>query len=230
MISFLIPYRENGPERASSLDFVLRNVDHFFPGEEIILGDCQTHDGQFNRSMARNEAAKQAHGDVFVFLDADSYVYPWQLKEAINHVLTFGWVFPYTTYYELTEAASEYFKAHAAIGDFPDPFVHVFPSEEAPTASVGGCVLVTPEVFEAVNGYDERFIGWGEEDRAFALAVSTLFPTTMGAIEGPIYHLWHPAPEETRFGQPHFDANRKLCNYYRQAEGDQHLMRNLVGK
>ena len=58
------------------------------------------------------------------------------------------------------------------------------------TSFVGGVVAITPECWWAAGGMDERFVGWGCEDFAFANAASeTLGPLLR--LDSPAVHLWH---------------------------------------
>jgi predicted glycosyltransferase involved in capsule biosynthesis len=104
---------------------------------------------------------------------------------------------------------------------------YLFPSEDHPEPSVGGCIVVSRKAFDYVKGYDDRFIGWGEEDRAFEMSLATLVHPAI-RLAGPIYHLWHPWKEEECFGQPNFMDNRLLCNRYREAINNPDLMGSLI--
>jgi hypothetical protein len=227
VISFLIPYRAENAYRSTSLDYVRGQLlQGWEPGEiEVLIEDSPTEN--FNRSAARNAAAKKAQGDVLVFVDADSCVPLRQMKIAFDLLGKVGaqWVLPYDRYYSLTEGGT---KAHM-LGDTPAEYEHCFPSVETPEPAVGGGIVVSRVAFEVVHGYDERFIGWGEEDRAFYMALETLAPHWT-RIQGPLYHLWHPADESVRFEQPHFEDNRRLCNRYRCAVGNKPLMAALVAE
>ena len=56
--------------------------------------------------------------------------------------------------------------------------------------SPGGCVWLRRDVFEAVNGFDERFEGWGGEDLDFVLRLQ--LATAIHFYDDPLMHLWHP--------------------------------------
>jgi glycosyltransferase involved in cell wall biosynthesis len=237
MISFLIPYLPNGDEyRERACKYILGAlaIDWHEPDAEIIIGGIEP----FNRSAARNQAAKRADGDILVFVDADSFVPKHQIREALSLAEERGWAFPYDHYCSMTEMGTENFIAGAAL---PDPlswgtdmfdrdyYEFIFPSKDTPEPAVGGCVVVTRAAFETVGGYDERFIGWGEEDRAFMLALDTLV-NAEHRVSGNIFHLWHEHPEEECFAQPNFSDNRKLCNRYREACGNLQMMRELIAE
>jgi predicted glycosyltransferase involved in capsule biosynthesis len=165
---------------------------------------------------------------VFVFTDADSYVPAAQINHAIQMMEKSEngcvWLFPYDEYCSLTEDASQRFMEGARQELDCE---YIFPSVSHPEAAVGGCVIVSRKAFETVGGYDERFIGWGEEDRAFEMALHTLVHPQVRLV-GRLFHLWHPWREEECFGQPHFGVNRILCNRYREACENPQMMRQIV--
>ena len=55
--------------------------------------------------------------------------------------------------------------------------------------------------FEAVNGFDESFVGWGHEDADFVLRLHNLGVVRKnGYCATEVYHLWHP--ESSRAQEP----------------------------
>jgi hypothetical protein len=223
MISFLVPFYGDDPVRLRLLREVTRELRQWFPDDEVLVGGP----GEPSRAVTRNWLAQESSGDILAFVDADTIIPPTQVRAAAKWI-TDGevqWVLPYQSYYSLTEAGTAAF-LH---GDPSPETDYVFPSPEAPEPSVGGVIMMTRSAFATVNGYDERFIGWGEEDRAFAMALSVLVGLER-RISGLVYHLWHPAPESVRFHQSYFEHNRALCNRYREAYNghDVAAMRGLV--
>lgn len=216
MISFLIPWRSDYGYRETAFQFVHQTLLKEWPDQEVLYGD--SGDEIFSRSASRNLLAEKAKGDIFVFVDADSYVPCFQLRYALERVT--DWCFPYDLYYSLTAPGSLKFMTtgeadqNDCVYIFPDP---VHPFDRPP--SVGGCVVVSREGFDAVGGYDERFIGWSFEDRAFAYSLETMYGRAP-RIAGPLYHLWHPETSTDQFAQPHMRTNQALCSRYQDALGD----------
>lgn len=229
MISFLIPYASVEENRVRAFDLVWKDLLRDWPEEEILVGDGGIQPiGQFDRSKARNSLAAQAHGNPLVFVDADSWVAKEQLVRAVASIGLSGWVFPYSVYYSLSRTGTDEFIG----GDMINmDYEYVFPGADPVDrpASVGGAVVVSRQAFEEVHGYDEEFQGWGFEDRAFALALETLCGPVK-RIDGPLYHLWHPAPEEERFSQAHIEGNRAVYGAYQEAAGNTEMMRALVAQ
>ena len=228
MISFCIPFRTDNSYREISFQFVTQTLKKEWPDDEVIVADSG-HE-PFSRSASRNKAADESTGGILVFLDADSYVPLWQLRQAVGLAWApnQNWCFPYDLYYSLTAPGSMKFMTGLEVDDrdsvyvFPDPV----DSFDRP-ASVGGCVVVSRFAFETVRGYDERFIGWAFEDRAFAYSLEVYFGL-VARVPGPLYHLWHPDVETDKFNHPHMRANQALCNRYAEASKNEFEMRKLI--
>jgi glycosyltransferase involved in cell wall biosynthesis len=55
--------------------------------------------------------------------------------------------------------------------------------------------------YEAVNGFDETFIGWGHEDADFVLRLHNAgLARKNGFCATEVYHLWHPESDRGREG------------------------------
>ena len=52
-------------------------------------------------------------------------------------------------------------------------------------------VVVTRKTWDAVGGFDERFVGWGWEDVAFRCAVETVTGRELTKIASTCWHLFH---------------------------------------
>lgn len=225
-VSILIPFWGNDEHRKKLLNFVddrLRRKWYGKIGTEILIAGEE----YLGRAGSRNLLASEAKNDALVFLDADSYVPIEQILQAVYRAVVSGWALPYMQYMSLDESATKRVLNHYTM--FAEvqshDCDHVFPTPEWPDEPVGGCVVVMRKAFEEVGGYDERFRGWGEEDRAFVMALETLV-SPMSRIRGRLFHLWHERPGD--FDDPHFPANRQLCNRYRAAQGDREAMKALV--
>lgn len=216
-VSICIPYRATDERRARYFEW---NVSRWrcLTGDddryELIVGDAPRY--PFNRAAARNAAAELATGDVFVFVDADTIVsIPVVVSSVVTAVNGVAAVQPFDVYYNLTEAASDAATATDSTRlSFPTPADDDW--EHRLTDSPGGCVIVSRDVFEKVGGWCEKFVGWGYEDDAFLSDLAQA--GEVRRVAGNILHLWHPAPEAERFGQPHAAANRLHLRAHRRGQ------------
>jgi glycosyltransferase involved in cell wall biosynthesis len=222
-VSVIIPYRMESALRERAARFVLRRFGKFFPDFEIRVGDSEGD--SFSRSAARNNAAAAATGDVFVICDADTLWNPEPLGKAVEFAAQGAWVLPYTMYYNLTEDFT------TEVLEGPVERQLVVPSEgqydHALDYVVSGTVVLASDAFRAVGGYDERFIGYGWEDDAFADVLTALVGPPL-RIEGPVWHLFHPVLNGDPFNHPHKEYNRALAQRYKRLVHSPQGMRRLI--
>lgn len=170
------------------------------------------HDGEpFSRAAARNDAARSAW-DVAIFCDADCYVPPAQLEAAAERAWTTGQItMAFDRFNYLSpEGTRQILDGYE--GDWM-PFVL---EEESGDWGNSPCA-VRRDLWGLVDGYDERFIGWGHEDNAFRLACEAMGGGSQ-RIPGPLFHLWHP--HDVRESSPTFRDNCELYLEYEAAKAD----------
>lgn len=63
--------------------------------------------------------------------------------------------------------------------------------------SQGGCLWIDTSLYHHIGGYDERFEGWGWEDREFWHRLST--KTSIVTLDVRLLHLDHPREDKTSF-------------------------------
>jgi glycosyltransferase involved in cell wall biosynthesis len=226
MISIVIPFRAETEERQEIFDFVVARYSGYWPDAEIIVSD--TDDEEFSRSAARNRGVEQSSGEVLVLVDADTICNPRALEEAtVMSAMSKRWVLPYQWYYNLTQDYTEEILAG-------NPTNKVFPTDKGFTfvhkiESWAGILVMPREAFDAVNGYDERFKGWGYEDNAFRLALDCIWGKHLRVKGENAYHLSHYVPENGAFKSPNIQVNReRYYNKYVKASKDKDRMKKLV--
>ena len=233
-IDFVIPFWGFDSYRTESFRYLQSLLHEWFADYEPPAWCATGPYGAKSRSQARNQLANEGEGEIIVFIDADSIPNSDALRETIYTVKqTKAWAFPFTNYYNLTQKGSEDLKqdppwAHWRNEDSYE-YEYVFPGPDPVDrpAAVGGAVVIHREAWEKTPGYDERFKGWGGEDRAFALMLETLVGEGF-RYPSPIYHLWHPAPESDRFDNANWEYNRQLLACYKAVHGHPEQMRALV--
>ena|SRR5208282_5455550 len=255
-ISILIPFRcmrlkDLGEERLKNLKWLQRYWKAQLPGAEVIIGDDPDYSRPFSKSVAVNNAVRQAKGDIFVIVDGDGYVSAESVlhcAKEIRHARKRGqnlWFVPYRQFYRLTKEASDLLLA----SDPTDPYPFAEPVEPDFTMKdndpkighwYGAMIQIMPrEAFEWVGGWDERFRGWGGEDHAAMRAMDTLYGLHK-TLSGQVLHVWHPqigpqgaAPsihwsERMWEKQIQIGANDALSHRYYGAQGNPERMRKLV--
>lgn len=215
-VSILIPYSSGDEHRTRSHDWVIDRYQQLHPGWEIVEGSC---DEPWRKGVAVNAAAERASGDVFVIADADLFIDPQVLDEAVNIVVDSpdAWVVPHTKVLRLNRNASQ----HNMNGlTRRAPLVrHTYTGPAG-----GGIVVLSRHAFDTVHGIDTRFEGWGGEDISFGWALDTLV-TPHVRLGGDLLHLWHAPLAPRGRGSK---ASEELAGQYRAANGVPRRMTALV--
>jgi hypothetical protein len=211
----LAPFRSDDAERSRNWEIARR----FWEQMELPIVEGN-HDGdEFQRAQARNVAAKNAgEWEVALFVDADIILGSLEQAEAAlrRADLTGAYSVAYSHLHYLTEQGT----LELEEGEEPE----FCESDESVANTWECCFAVRRDIFDQVGGFDERFLGWGYQVSAFYYAYATFGGRRR--IQGGAYHLSHPLIDRSK--DPHFPANRELCEHYRQAVDDPQAMRELL--
>jgi len=211
-ISILVPLHLDGSckRREENWDWLKRYWEKNLPGAEIIIGhDKDAGEIPFSKSVAVNDAAIRAHGDILVIVDADVYISVESVLHCAKEIRTATkrgnklWFMPYRHLFRLTEQVSN----KVIASDPLHPYAVSFPPAEwefsnkaffqdIPASRVGhwyGAMIqiMSKSAFYEVGGWDPRFRGWGGEDHAAMVAMDTLYGPHK-TIPSQVLHLWHP--------------------------------------
>lgn len=218
-LSFLMPFRTDGGERHRIFEWAHARLEVLFPHAEVIVADDGAE--QFSRAGSRNAAAREATGDLFVIVDADTVFSRDQIERAV-FLIDKGapWVIPYgrTEYYNLNQHAS------AELLTQP-PGIELQPPTDWDhrVESWAGVLVVPRAAFEQVHGYDERFAGWGGEDNAFRFALDVVAGGHTRLAFENVQHIWHPRGPD--FAGNEWAANRKLMRRYQTTTSHDAMVR-----
>ena len=159
----------------------------------------------FNRGRAFNFGVSHAgvkDDDLVCLMDADMLVDPGWLRRCLT-VMTDRAMLPYDRAIYMTERSTV-----AAIERGPDNADITGDQWH----SQGGCIWMRADLYSAMNGHDERYVGWGSADRDFYHRLTKALGHPPQRMAQPLYHMWHPTPDESRK-----DANAAL---FRDTHGD----------
>ncbi len=170
------------------------------------------------KAEAVNPAVARSRAQIIVLADAD--VWHSDVAAAVEAVEQgAGWAIPHRGVFRLTEAATERYMAGADVESLP--------CEQRPYLGIpgGGYVVATRETLTEIP-MDSRFVGWGQEDVSFGIALATLAGIPWRG-RGPLAHLWHPPQQRMtrKYGNP---AGKSLWARYRAAAGNPEQMRALL--
>lgn len=152
--------------------------------------------GPYNRGWAFNigAALPAAASGILCLIDADLLVGPDFLSRCLERLQDRKVaMLPYDEVIYLDAAATErvvnsYLKAPARGIDVNEFRGRVF------STSQGGTIWVDAELYREVGGHDERFRGWGREDRDFCRRLERM--VKVDRLKGKLLHLYHPRPAE----------------------------------
>lgn len=205
----LMPWRDGGcPWRRRAHDFTRGR----YRGYGVEVFEAPGPDGPFNRSAAINEAARRA-GDweVAIIGDTDTFVEADQMWAAAHRARTSGQAV--LAFYDWVKLAHYPSRKITAGRRFP-----IARTARRVHGHVSSALAVPRPLWDEIGGFDERFVGWGAEDRAFWYSAITLFGEH-DRIHGDAVHLWHPVSPEVRKTNPLYIANRELGQRYKRAAG-----------
>jgi hypothetical protein len=261
-ISILVPFHcpDKTNQRAKNWEWLKRFWEASLPDAEIVMGKDHVAMNDpsipFSKSVAVNDAASKATGDIFVIVDADGYVDIDSVLIAAKEIRQARrrhrrlWFVPYRHFFRLTKEASQ-----RVLQSSPDdPCQISFPPDEDDIQSCIGSQnsqwygamiqICSREAFEEVGGWDPRFRGWGGEDHAAMRAMDTLYwPHKTLPVQ--ILHIWHPFLSEGNAGEwvgwqnriwagqtksALMGLNGKLSGLYYAANGNRKRMRALLDK
>ena len=199
--AIVVPWRGGVPSREAAWAKVRAAYDDY--GLPVVTGDSDPA-LPFNLRQARNRVAEAAgYVDAYVFNDADIIVPRDSMLAAIDLALD--------------RCVAVWPADRAAVRD------HVTGEDSDQRLFVGGTIVVPRVLFEAVGGWDERFVGYGWEDYAFRDMLHHL----SGRIERvPGHALWfnhERRADETEEGRTsplldRYKALRTSGDVYRMAD------------
>lgn len=218
-VSILIPFASDDPWRIDARNYVGAWYEAL--GYDVSFGASPD---PWRKAVAVAHAARNSTADVFVVADADCLCFGAGVAPAIAAVETgAAWAVPHLMVHRLDQPATEAVYAGA------DPAATTGRTQRPYKGFAGGgIVVIRREVWDQIP-LDPRFAGWGGEDSAWALALTTLAGPPV-RFDAALFHLWHPPPERMtrRWGSP---SSRTLeIRYKRAARSSRRAMADVVAE
>lgn len=240
-ISVVIPFADPHEQRTKVLNWAKAYWEHHLEAEYIVQKGPEV---EFSKTKTLNEGIAKASGSIIVAMDADVIFEPQRMNEAIQIASRAdpAWVMPYGKMRRLSESDTDGIVAYV-----PKEFVvsrQIVPErvrEQVRAVHFGAACQIYPKAaWEMLEGFDERFCGWGSEDECMKLSLDTIWAPSH-ILDGDLYHLEH-----VRIGK-NFDGvgngvNRKwngqterlpnmdLRNEYARAAGDKTAMEAVLAQ
>lgn len=206
--ALLIPWRPGDPHREAA--WSLLKPRHLQAGRTVIEGGCE---GEWCKAGAVADALRQTDADVVVMHDAD--VWCDGLGEAIGSIdRECRWAIPHDKVYRLAEGQLEPTTDRKRLTQHPYP-----------GWAGGGIVVIRRDAYRDCP-LDPRFVGWGSEDAAWALALTTLFGAPWRG-DADLWHWWHP-PQPRLNRAVGSRESEALLRRYKHADGNRREMQALI--
>jgi len=227
----LVPRRADGGHR----DRLWTHVLDRWKAERLPVIEGHHHTGPFSRSAAINTAAATARDylpgvQVYVIADSDTICPPAQVTAAIELAAAdpSGMALGYEDWCGLDLRQTAAVLADPSI----DPATLAPFRERYHRHTVSSLVAVTAQTFDLLDGFDERFVGWGWEDSSFGHTVAQLAGYEswheLPRVPGAVYHLRHPLAARTPEAMRLRRANRRRFADYQAASGDRGALLRLA--
>lgn len=190
-VSVLVPYRPDGAHRDAAWRWVSDWWADWFGQYEVVVG--APPEGPWCKAAAVADALPRSSGDVLIVADADVFVAPEHLDQTVDLVRSghAAWAAPHRRVVRLTPAGTGRLLGGGELPAEPEARRTGLIETSHTAALGGGLVVLRRDVYERVP-LDPRFVGWGQEDTSWGLALRLLGGSWWRGAASPLHHLWHP--------------------------------------
>lgn len=221
-VAVLVPYRASGPDRTAAWEHLRARWAANYPTWQVVAADAPTEG--WCKAAAVAAALAQTEAPVLVIADAD--VWCDGVGAAVDEVRGGRpWAMPHHRVCRLSSLASnEVYES----GLWPvHRTTYTYAQPPYPGRVGGGMTVLSRELYLSTP-LDPRFVGWGQEDEAWALALRRIAGKEWRGVED-LWHLWH-APQPRRSRTVGSRESFVLFRRYAAAARDLTRMRALVGE
>lgn len=213
MISVIVPWQPGCPHREAAWNFLRPRWEAV---GEVVVGTCV---GPWVKADAVADGLTRATGDRLVIADADVWVDPTDALAACR-----TWAVPHLNVHRLSAESTGLVLSGADWRGLPLDSSNRQDSRPYKGVAGGGVTVIRRDVYEQCP--IPRVEGWGQEDRAWATALTCLFGQPWRGAED-LVHLWHP-PQPRLNRVTGSEAGKALRFRYRDAARDPVAMRALI--
>lgn len=186
-IAVLIPFSNGTPWRKAALEYTMSWYAENLENVRILLG---YESGSWCKARAVANALSRSTEPVVIVADADC-IAP-GVKQAVQSVQQGApWAMPHLKVYRMSQVATKEIYAGAS----PDVLTgkNVWLDQSPYKGYEGGGITVLRRDVYLDCPLDPAFVGWGQEDEAWAMALNGLHGAPWRS-RAPLYHLWHEKP------------------------------------
>jgi hypothetical protein len=212
-VEVIIPWRGGCPHREAALVWVLEHWAR--SGYTITIAEAP--EGDWCKAAAVTPAVEASTADLIVIADAD--VWCDDVPAAVAQLGEYEWAIPHQMVFRLDEPST------VAVLAGGDPADGTFSDRPYRGREGGGIVIVRRDAY-LDTPLDPRFIGWGQEDDALGLAMTTLHGVPWRG-QAHLFHCWHP-PQPRKNRGAGSDKGMTLFRRYKSARHDPTRMRQLI--
>jgi predicted glycosyltransferase involved in capsule biosynthesis len=90
----------------------------------------------------------------------------------------------------------------------------------------GGLWVLPVTVFQQINGWDERFIGWGYEDNALLMAYKKIYGEKIRRIKTTVLSFYHHTRD---FTIDSYLKNQEKYNHYKAVSSKEEMLKMVGG-
>jgi hypothetical protein len=215
-VAVVVPWRAGDPDREAAWEWLRPRWADLGP---VLEGVAPA--GPWCKAAAVADGLAGCDAEIVVIADAD--VWCDDVDQAVGAVAGGApWAVPHLNVYRLDAASTAAVLAGGPLGALAGHRL----AEKPYRGHVGGGIVVLRRSTYLDCPIDPRFVGWGQEDDAWALALTALHGRPARG-RFPLWHLWHEPQDRMtrRTGSP---DNRDLFLRYRSASHNPDSMRRLV--
>lgn len=186
MIAVVVPFRGGCRHREAAWDYIRGLYAERHPDWQLIEALQVPESETWCKAAAVNPAVASCGAEIVIQADAD--VWSDGLPEAVDAVRDGApWAMPHSLVRRLSAEGTAAVLAGASWSDQPL-------AQRSYRGIFGGGFVVASRVALQAVPLDPRFIGWGQEDEAHAMALSALLGEPWRGV-ADLYHLYHPPQE-----------------------------------